>query len=163
MDINSSTYFFMYDSCSQTYLSPGIFQNVVPFTVPSILPRFQFIKLKPFFFDLNQILYFSGNEWWFLEFNFWRTKSSLMTVLFMRTPCTVLTVKYIWLWSNLLNQNIQNVKTPKGILGSFVQRYSFKFRALKGWDFRDDCTELNHICFLTFMIPCNCKLVYVFA
>ena len=93
MDINSSTYFFMYDSYSQT----GIFQNVVPFTVLSILPRFQFIKLKPFFFDLNQILYFSGNEWWFLEFNFWRTKSSLMTVLFISTPCTVLTVKYLGL------------------------------------------------------------------
>ena len=30
---------------------------------------------------------------------------------------------------NLLNQNLQNVKTPKSKLGSFVQRYSFKFRA----------------------------------
>jgi len=30
---------------------------------------------------------------------------------------------------NLLNQNLQNVKTPKRKLGSFVQRYSFKFRA----------------------------------
>ena len=32
--------------------------------------------------------------------------------------------------SNLLNQNIKNVKTPTRELGSFVQRYSFKFRAL---------------------------------
>ena len=31
--------------------------------------------------------------------------------------------------SNLLNQNLQNVKTPKRKLESFVQRYSFKFRA----------------------------------
>jgi len=33
--------------------------------------------------------------------------------------------------SNLLNQNLQNVKTPKRKLWSFVQRYSFKFRTLK--------------------------------
>ena len=32
--------------------------------------------------------------------------------------------------SNLLNQNLQNVKTPKSKLGSFVQRYPFKFPAL---------------------------------
>ena len=32
--------------------------------------------------------------------------------------------------SNLLNQNLQNVKTPKRKPGSFVQRYSFKFQAL---------------------------------
>ena len=32
-------------------------------------------------------------------------------------------------FSNLLNQNLQSVKTPKRKLGSFVQRYSFKFRA----------------------------------
>ena len=29
-----------------------------------------------------------------------------------------------------LKSNLQNVKTPKRKLGSFVQRYSFKFRAL---------------------------------
>ena len=33
-------------------------------------------------------------------------------------------------FSNLSNQNLQNVKTPKRILKGFVQRYSFKFRAL---------------------------------
>ena len=32
--------------------------------------------------------------------------------------------------SNLLNQNLKNIKTPKRKLESFVQRYSFKFRAL---------------------------------
>ena len=31
--------------------------------------------------------------------------------------------------SNLLNQNLQNIKTSKRKLESFVQRYSFKFRA----------------------------------
>ena len=32
--------------------------------------------------------------------------------------------------SNLLNQNLQNVEISKRKLGSYVQRYSFKFRAL---------------------------------
>ena len=31
--------------------------------------------------------------------------------------------------SNLLNQNLHKVKTPKRKLESFVQQYSFKFRA----------------------------------
>jgi len=35
--------------------------------------------------------------------------------------------------SNLLNQNLQNVKTPKRKLWSFVQRYSFKFWALAAY------------------------------
>ena len=33
------------------------------------------------------------------------------------------------IFSNLINQNLQNVDTPERKLGSFVQRYSFKFRA----------------------------------
>ena len=33
-------------------------------------------------------------------------------------------------FSNLLNQNLQNVKTPTRKLESFFQRYYFKFRAL---------------------------------
>ena len=29
------------------------------------------------------------------------------------------------IFSNLLNQNLQNVKTPKRKIGNFVQRYSY--------------------------------------
>ena len=47
----------------------------------------------------------------------------------------ILVIKYLFLhilhfFSNLSNQNLQNVKTPKRILKGFVERYSFKFRAL---------------------------------
>ena len=37
---------------------------------------------------------------------------------------------YILIFLNFLKKTYTNVKTPKRKLGSFVQRYSFKFRAL---------------------------------
>ena len=33
----------------------------------------------------------------------------------------------------------------------------------KGWDYRDDCTELTLHCFIFFMIPWTCKLVSFFS
>ena len=46
-----------------------------------------------------------------------------------------LTSSYSPFFSNLLNQHLKNVKTPKRKLESFVQRYSFKFRALDNVEF----------------------------
>ena len=62
---------------------------------------------------------------------------------------------YSPVFSNLLNQNLQNVKTPKSKLGSFVQRYPFKFPALTSnvsvhIMVRGLCTQLTiHTGFLT--------------
>ena len=48
----------------------------------------------------------------------------------------IFVMKYLFLpilhfFSNLSNKNLQNVKTPKRKLKGFVERYSFKFRALE--------------------------------